>query len=283
MTRDPDLIFDVGLFDGGDAAYYLARGYKVVAIDANPSMVEKARNRFKDDVETKRLNLLNVGIGKSPGTATFWVSDKPEWSSFNEEIASRDGTEHRPVPVPVVPFSELLSQFGIPHYLKIDIEGNDKLCLESLKGIDLPQYVSVEAECVGDSTQLSEEEAVGMLESLQELGYRKFKLVNQLGWRPVRPSALERFVMRLLRSADGGRLRATGLSHIAHKFTDDARIEALGYRFAPDSTGPWGEDIPGKWMPFEKAKSLYLQERRSYFSNSKQPLYSFWHDWHATY
>ncbi|HXU20465.1 MAG TPA: FkbM family methyltransferase [Verrucomicrobiae bacterium] len=283
MTRHPDLIYDVGLFDGGDSAYYLARGYRVVAIDANPSMVERARSRFKADVEAKRLNLLNVGIAKSPGTATFWVSDKPEWSSFNREIASRDDTHHRPVPVPVVPLSDLLSEYGIPHYLKIDIEGNDRLCVESLKGAELPQYVSVEAECVGDSDRLSDEEAVGTLESLREVGYRKFKLVSQEGWRPVRPRGAGRFFMRLVDSAAGGRLRVKGVSKIARRFTDYGRIAALGYRFAPDSTGPWGEDVPGKWMPFEKAKSVYLETRRSHFSDSEQPLYSFWYDWHATY
>ncbi len=28
----PDLIYDVGMHDGEDTAYYLARGYRVVAI-----------------------------------------------------------------------------------------------------------------------------------------------------------------------------------------------------------------------------------------------------------
>jgi hypothetical protein len=31
-THD-ELIYDVGLFDGADTAYYLYRGYRVVAID----------------------------------------------------------------------------------------------------------------------------------------------------------------------------------------------------------------------------------------------------------
>lgn len=283
----PGLIYDVGLFDGEDTAYYLFRGYNVIAVDANPLMVEKARLRFPKELEDKRLTLLNVGISEAAGTATFWISDVPEWSSFDKSIASRDGTEHRPISVPVVPFSDLLSENGIPHYLKIDIEGNDRLCVDALRGASIPRYISVEAECVGDSTVLSDEQAMEMLDLLRELGYQRFKLVNQglvnpRGWTSVRPNGFTHFCMPFLTSAARGRLRVPGLCRIADRFTDSARIEGLGFAFSPGSSGPWGDDIPGGWMTFEQAKSTYLRERRAFFS-SAQPLYSFWYDWHATY
>ncbi len=99
MEAHSNLIYDVGLFDGEDTAYYLFRGYNVVAIDANPLMVEQAKVRFAKEIQAQRLTLLNVGISRTPGTASFWISDKPEWSSFSKALASRDGTAHRPVPV----------------------------------------------------------------------------------------------------------------------------------------------------------------------------------------
>jgi FkbM family methyltransferase len=278
----PDLIYDVGLCDGGDTAYYLFRGYRVVAIDANPIMIEKARSRFAKAIENGQLTLLNIGVSQSAGTADFWISDNPEWSSFDRTIASRDGTPHQPVSVPVLPFSQLLAEHGVPHYLKIDIEGNDRLCLDGLKGAKLPKYVSVESECVGDSKVLSEEEATSMLDLLRDLGYRRFKLVNQTAWTPVRPSRAASFYMRLVTSAARGRLRVGGLSKIAEQFTDVGRVAALGFDFSHGSSGPWGDDIPGGWMTFEKAKSTHLRERRSAFSQDR-PLYSFWYDWHATY
>jgi predicted RNA methylase len=37
-----DLVYDVGMGDGADTAYYLAKGRRVVAIDANPLAVERA-------------------------------------------------------------------------------------------------------------------------------------------------------------------------------------------------------------------------------------------------
>jgi FkbM family methyltransferase len=281
LENRPDLIFDVGLFDGGDTAYYLFRGFNVLAIDANPLMIERAQLRFAKEIQEKRLTLLNVGISDAPGTAEFWVSDHPDWSSFDQRIASRDGTGNRSFPVRVVPFAQLHGEYGVPHYLKIDIEGNDRMCEEGLKGRALPQYVSVESECVGDAGVLSDREATGMLELLRDVGYRKFKLVNQDGWRSVRANGTGRFFMRLMTSAAHGRLRVSRLSAVARKFTDSARISRLGFEFAPGSSGPLGEDVPGSWMRYEKGRFIYLRERKKLLAQA-QSLYSFWYDWHAT-
>ncbi len=34
-----DLVFDIGVNNGEDTAYYLRRGFRVVGVDANPDMV----------------------------------------------------------------------------------------------------------------------------------------------------------------------------------------------------------------------------------------------------
>jgi FkbM family methyltransferase len=278
-----DLIYDIGLFDGGDTAYYLYRGYNVVAVDANPVMVENARLRFVGEVQNKMLTLLNVGISSAPGMATFWISDVPEWSSFDRTIACRDGTGHRSASVPVVPLAHLFEEYGVPHYLKIDIEGNDRVCVEALQGGTLPRYISVESECVGDSAVLSDVEATAMLELLRNVGYQRFKLVNQIkGWTSVRPNAAAHFGMRLLNSAANGRFRVRGFAEFAGRFADSGRIASLGFSFSRGSSGPWGGDVPGGWMPFDKARSTYLRERHAFFAMDR-PLYSFWYDWHATY
>lgn len=277
-----NLIYDVGLFDGGDTAYYLFRGYNVVGVDANPWMIRRATARFSSEILAKRLTLLNVGISRTPGTARFWISNHPDWSSFERTIASRDGTVSKSVLVSTVPFSQLLAEHGVPHYLKIDIEGNDNLCVRALSGTRLPKYISVESECAGDSDVLSDEKATEMLELLRDVGYKRFKLVNQSGWTPVRPTFASCFCMRLVTMAAQGRLRVRGLSRIAERLTDSARIAALGFEFSSGGSGPWGDDIPGGWMTFEKARSTYLRTRLIHFSRPR-PLYSFWYDWHATH
>lgn len=273
-----DLIYDVGLFDGTDAAYYLARGYRVVAIDANPLMVENAQKRFSQEIKSGRLVAVNVGISKEAGSASFWVSDVPAWSSFNKPIANRNGTPCREIVVPTAPFSEILSRYGAPHYVKIDIEGNDQLCVDALAAADrVPAFISVETECAGD-TPLSEDQALAILRSLRNVGYRKFKLVSQYSRHSVRPNPAADLVMKFINSAAHGRLRALGLSKVASRFTDAARISRLGASLDADSSGPWGDDIPGSWMSYERAETLYLKTRRAYFLKNAD---GFWYDWHA--
>ena len=87
--------------------------------------------------------------------------------------------------------------------------------------------------------------------------------------------------MRLVTSAARGRLRVPGIADIAEKFTDSARLKDSGFVFEHGASGPWGEDVGGGWMNFERARTLYLEKRRSHFSEER-PLFSFWYDWHAT-
>lgn len=63
------------------------------------------------------------------------------------------------------PGAGLFTEYGIPYYAKVDIEGSDRLCLEALLGFaDRPRYVSVESDKVS-------------LRALEE----EFDLLEQLG------------------------------------------------------------------------------------------------------
>lgn len=277
-----DLIYDVGLFDGGDTAYYLFRGYNVVAIDANPMMIEKAKTRFSKEIAAGRLTLLNVGVAREAGTLTFWVSEVADWSSFDRSIASRNGTKHRAVDVPTRPFHDILGEFGVPHYLKIDIEGHDRVCIEGLTPDTLPKYVSLESECAGESV-LTEEESLSLLRLLHEKGYRRFKLVPQTNFVPVTSTnGLARLGRRVTSNIAWGKLRVPGLTPIVAKRLDPLAHRGVSYRFEPGSSGPWGEDIRGPWMSIEKAERVYIAERRAYFRRPDSQPHGVWFDWHAT-
>jgi len=51
---DPKLIYDVGMHNGDDTAYYLWRGFRVVAIEPNPELVATAANRRSGSVKPIR-------------------------------------------------------------------------------------------------------------------------------------------------------------------------------------------------------------------------------------
>ena len=162
------LIFDVGFHSGQDTDYYLRKGFDVIAIDANPVLIEAGRRRFSEFIEQGRLVLLNVGIGQREETLPFYVNRRlSEWSSFNVAIGTSRG-DYEVIEVPLVTLRSVVDRYGVPYYIKTDIEGHDMMAIESLRGLaDQPQYISVENG------------QAHMIEELFAQGYRRFKFVNQ--------------------------------------------------------------------------------------------------------
>lgn len=166
-----DLIFDVGVNDGTDSAYYLSRAKRVVGIEASPVAVEKLQNKFAREIAEHRYVLLNIGIASTEDEFEFWVcDDHPEWSSFDPQIASRNNSRHHAVAVKTRLFSAIIAEHGVPDYAKIDIEGHDRCRLEALRPEIAPHYISVEmSHASGDID----------IELLVALGYREFKIISQ--------------------------------------------------------------------------------------------------------
>jgi FkbM family methyltransferase len=281
-----DLIYDVGMHNGDDSAFYLHQGFRVVAVEADPHFSEKARQTFAAEIHAAQLTIVNVGIAERSGTKTFWICDEnPQWNSFYRQIASRNGGMYHAVEVPTRRFGEILDEFGVPVYLKIDIEGSDRLCLLDLAGRPRPEFVSVESECVGDEEDPTDAGALASISLLYEIGYRAFKLIRQWDFAPEPCSDVAAYYFRLIHSAGYGRLRVHGISRIAKLLSNRVRLSREhGYDFPAGGSGPWGDGTPGEWLPFERAKTLYMKARERHFKIVKAvgiPMYSFWYDWHA--
>jgi FkbM family methyltransferase len=176
MTRyakDSRIIFDLGTNDGEDTAFYLKRGFNVVALEANPVLCDKGRQRFQNEISQGRLSLLNVAIADRPGQAKFYVNlENDHWSSLNAEWAGRDATKFKEISVECVTVRSLFAEFGVPYYLKIDVEGADQSVLEQLRHVDtLPLFVSVEDCRLG----------FDYMRIMASCGYNAFKLLDQSG------------------------------------------------------------------------------------------------------
>jgi hypothetical protein len=62
----------------------------------------------------------------------------------------------------------LISEFGVPDYMKIDIGGNDRVCIAGLTRAVAPKYISIEMNhAQGDKD----------IQRRAELGYRDFKVI----------------------------------------------------------------------------------------------------------
>src|SRR5258705_10801802 len=189
LTMQQHLIMDLGAHNGDDTAYYLQKGFRVVAVEANPLLAEQVENRFQKEVRRGRLTVLNIGVAGEAGSMSFWVNDdKSVWSSFDRELGGRHGSRCHPVEVACRPLDSIIEEHGVPFYLKIDIEGYDRICLDSLRVGQCPRYLSCELT-----------HGNGLIERLHVLGYRRFKLVNQSTYTDATPVFDDQIVFRALR------------------------------------------------------------------------------------
>ena len=196
MSARQDLIYDVGVHNGDDTAYYLSRGYSVVGIEANLALVEELKTRFANELASGKLTLLPIGVAETAGWLDFWVCDEhTEWSSFDRDKAALGGKTSRPVKVETRPFASILAEYGVPHYCKVDIEGNDDLCLAGITRETRPTYVSIE---------LSHRTADSDFKRMSELGYSRFKIIDQSNLVAVTP--LSHAITAGLPDAIGARL-----------------------------------------------------------------------------
>jgi FkbM family methyltransferase len=163
---------------GKDTEFYLKKGFKVVAIEANPALVDTAQTRLAHYISNGLLIIHNVAIAPYEGEIDFYVNEKhDDWGTISKQFADRNerlGASSSVVKVKCTTFVTILQSSETPFYIKIDVEGADTLCLQQLfSAPERPKYLSIEAGLK------SFEETFNELCLLWQLGYRDFKIVNQ--------------------------------------------------------------------------------------------------------
>lgn len=262
-----DLVFDIGVNNGEDTAYYLQRGFRVVGVDANPDMVAFCERRFQVEIRAGRLVLLNVGLAAEEGAASFFVSEGNGgvWSSLDPALASRGELGTHTVAVQARSLRGLVQEYGVPFYLKVDIEGAEHLCLRDIDRTDAPAYVSFEAH----------EGRLQNLFLLVQAGYTRFKLIDQLAdFRQVTPPPLHSMALAtatLSRLAKAQLRRVPGLVR-AVRFV--RRERAAAGSTSSMSSGPMAEDTDGPWRSVEDVAYAWLYYVR-------ETITSNWYDVHA--
>lgn len=194
-TTRPDLIFDLGMNQGEDSEFYLAKGFHVVAVEANPAMVAAALPRLAG--HEGRFVIEAAGLAEEAGTRPFYVNlDNDHWSSFDRGYGTREGSRFELREVPCVTLAELIARHGVPRYMKIDIEGADRMVLRHLAALGVrPDFLSIE------------EYGVTAFEDLAACGYTRFNIVpqNDKSWQvPPQPPREGGHVARAFTGKDSG-------------------------------------------------------------------------------
>lgn len=239
--KQSHLVYDVGMHKGEDTDYYLKKGFRVISFEADPDLIQFCKQRFKKEIETQQLIIEEGAIIDSDsvqstnGKVSFFKNeDISVWGTVLGNWAERNaslGATSTKIEVSVVDFKECLQKYGIPYYLKIDIEGMDTVCLKALRSFQFkPSYISIESEKVSFS-KLQDE-----MDLLVQLGFDQFQAINQ--------------------------------AKISTQKEPSPAKEGnyASYSFLEGSTGLFGLDLPKNWKNtqqiLEKYKTIFNRYKR---------------------
>ena len=209
FQKDRRVIYDFGSNNGDDIPYYLKKADLVVAVEANPALCNQIRSRFKIEISSGKLVVENcVLITSNTETEVPFFIHRTEHvlSQFLTPINRQDFEE---VILPAKSVIDIVNKYGIPYYIKIDIEHYDDQILRSLFDNNIrPPFISAESHTI---------EIFTLLVSLG--GYQSFNLVD-------------------------GKSVSTQYKDCRIKVIGGDEI----YSFPSHSAGPFGEDLHSNWM-----------------------------------
>jgi FkbM family methyltransferase len=169
LVQAGELVFDIGANEGLKTQEYVKLGARVVAFEANPELAMKLNIRFAANtnvfIENKAL------AGECGVVALNICSQAHTLSTCNLEWAVGRFKEYvwdKKVNVPSVSMDAAIAFFGVPHFIKIDVEGFE---LQVLSGLSRP----VDFLCFEFTIEFANN-MVACLEHLATLGMGSFNV-----------------------------------------------------------------------------------------------------------
>jgi FkbM family methyltransferase len=157
-----DLVFDVGANIGDYSATFLSLGARPIAIEPTPELQPILRERLR------RVPIEAVALSDDVGTAQLLIgarhTDATLSTRYAEVLERELGVTLHAIEVPVTTMDELAAKYGMPSFVKIDVEGHEPAVLRGMN-FD-PPVLSFEFH--GSLLR----EAAQCVEVLEQRGYR---------------------------------------------------------------------------------------------------------------
>jgi FkbM family methyltransferase len=141
------LVFDIGANVGVLSAVFASLGAKVVALEPNPDCVRHIQLSYGE----KQIEVIQAAAGAKNGLAVLNVSDEidvrssvsDDWmKTMGGQDESYRGIWTRKNVVPMLTLDTLIEHFGMPQFIKIDVEGFEEKVLSGLSA--QPPMISFE-------------------------------------------------------------------------------------------------------------------------------------------
>jgi FkbM family methyltransferase len=140
------LIIDIGANVGNKTLVFSQLARTVVCVDPDRENFRILKSRFG---KNSSIRIINKAVGEQITELTFHsFSDKDAYNTLSTKQKEIVSTERGVLPassyqVQVTTLQNIIEEFGIPDYVKIDVEGFEKNVIEGLK-VNIP-LLSIEA------------------------------------------------------------------------------------------------------------------------------------------
>jgi FkbM family methyltransferase len=164
------LIFDIGANSGNKAAVFAKSCAHVVCVEPSPDAARVLNERF---AKHANVTIVPSGVGSCSGSLPFHVfggtdpynTFSPKWvdslsASSDEARLAKEVQDV--IPISITTLDKLIDEYGLPSYIKIDVEGYEAEVLKGLtRGVNMISF-----EC---NLPEFEREALECLECLDEI------------------------------------------------------------------------------------------------------------------
>jgi FkbM family methyltransferase len=158
------LIFDIGANCGHKTVLFIDFADRVVSVEPSPVAAQVLRERF---LHNSRISIVEKGCGATEGVAKFHLFDDTDcYNTFSSKWVAALGdavADNRPaktvrsaVDMPITTLDQLMLEYGVPSYIKIDVEGYEVAVLRGMTRsvpllsfeCNLPEFTSETLECI---------------------------------------------------------------------------------------------------------------------------------------
>jgi FkbM family methyltransferase len=133
-----DLVFDLGAHAGNRTRALAALGCRVVAVEPQPDFARLLRTLFTRSPE---VTVIEAAVGEQPGRASLAISERTPTvttlaAAWRETRGREPDFSHvrwsHPIDVEITTLDALIERFGMPAFVKIDVEGAEPGVLAGL-------------------------------------------------------------------------------------------------------------------------------------------------------